>query len=304
MCFNIVGDIMPAYKTHAIHGEIILPLIDKKTEINKEDLKVFCFGPDSLIATDSSVFESQHRNKVRVYFETLVRIIKKRKLQDNSEIMAFLYGQLDHYILDLTCHPLIYYMTEGLDQNYVMAPHTLMELWIDNYMMEKYGKKEVLYFHKWYLKDKQLRSLVDDVYKTVYGAKNEAYKYSLGISLTNLFDFLGRNNGIGIAPLVAKLFNIGDLTNKDSKKVLPYLNLEHKKWTDPVAGYELDTSFEDLWKKAFETSLETINNVNRYLYGDGKLSNHYINSNISYNTGVPCLKKQKEKFPFIKKKTY
>ena len=31
--------------------------------------------------------------------------------------MSFLYGQIDHYILDVIMHPLIYYMTEDMPKN-------------------------------------------------------------------------------------------------------------------------------------------------------------------------------------------
>ena len=105
---------MPSYKTHAIHGEMILPEINNRVEINKEDLKSFCMGPDALIVTDYRLFELQHIKSTRKYFKTLIKLIKENKLQDNSEVMAFLYGQLDHFILDMIMHPLIYYMTNEM----------------------------------------------------------------------------------------------------------------------------------------------------------------------------------------------
>ena len=130
---------MPSYKTHAIHGEMILPNIISQTEINKEDLKAFCMGPDALIATDYHVFELQHAKDTRNYFKTLLKLIKKDKLQDNSEVMAFLYGQLDHFILDVIMHPLIYYMTEDMPKEHLMDPHGLVENYIDDYVMSKFN---------------------------------------------------------------------------------------------------------------------------------------------------------------------
>lgn len=75
---------MPAYKTHAIHGELVLPDIDKKVDIKCEDIKTFCFGPDTLIATDYRIFNYQHSHKVKLYFEAIMSLIKENKLQDNS----------------------------------------------------------------------------------------------------------------------------------------------------------------------------------------------------------------------------
>ena len=70
---------MPNYKTHSIHGELILPSINNKTQINVEDLKLFCLGPDALLTTDYRLFDLQHRKDTRVYFKTLIKLIKKKK---------------------------------------------------------------------------------------------------------------------------------------------------------------------------------------------------------------------------------
>ncbi len=289
---------MPAYKTHAIHGELILPEIDKKVDINKEDLKTFCFGPDTLIATDYKIFSYQHSHNVKEYFEAIMRYIKEHKLQDNPEVMAFLYGQLDHYILDIICHPMIYYMTAAKPKDHKMDYHALVEMWIDDYIMEKYGKKEMFYFHKWYLKDKDLRDLINQVYREVYNRNHESIRYSAGITLMNLLDSLARTNAIGIAPLIMNGINIGDLTFGDLERIKPYLNLDHKTWTHPITGELLTTSFDDLFNKASEVSLETIHDANAHIYGDKPLSNQFITNDCTYNTGLPC--SEKTEFAFVK----
>ena len=43
---------VPNYKTHSIHGEVIFSDMSKEIEIDLEDLKSFCIGPDALITTD------------------------------------------------------------------------------------------------------------------------------------------------------------------------------------------------------------------------------------------------------------
>ena len=296
---------MPAYKTHAIHGEIILPEIEKKTEIKVEDFKTYCFGPDSLTMTDYKTFSYQHKNQVRLYFETILSYIKENKLQDNSEVMAFLYGQLDHYIVDIICHPLIIYMTEALPKLYAIKPHALVEMWIDEYLMEKYEKKENFYFHKWHLKDRNLKELIDATYKQVYGVSSEAFKYSIGITFMNLFDSLVRTNIIGITPIVSRMLSLGNFTYNNLEKVLQFLNVEHKVWTHPITGEELSLSFDDLWRKSVETSLEAICDINRHIYGGKPLTQNYIINNCSYNTGFPCEDERKPVFvKKYKEKTY
>jgi len=290
---------MPAYKTHAIYGELVLPKIDKKVEIKKEDIKIFSFGPDALIPTDYKLFEYQHNHKVKLYFEAILKYIKKNKLQDNSEVMAFLYGQLDHYVLDCFTHPLIYYMTEDVDSKHFMNQHALVEMWLDDYVMEKYDKNDKFYFKKNHISDKNLLLLINKVYKKVYNSSNEANKYNLGIMLMTLLDAIGRDNYNLISPLILTVFNIGNITFNKSDRVIPYLNLNHEKWTNPVNGEIYTDSFDDLWDKSIEVYLETINDVNKYLYLDKKFYNSLISQNISYNTGFPC--KKREKFVYIKK---
>ena len=76
----IERDNMPSYKTHSIHGELILPYIDKKIKISKEDIKTFCIGPDTMTATDYKLFDYQHANKIKEYF------IKKNRCQPRKRL--------------------------------------------------------------------------------------------------------------------------------------------------------------------------------------------------------------------------
>lgn len=288
---------MPNYRTHSIHGEIILPKIITKTEIKSDDLKAFCIGPDTLITTDYKLFELQHIKDTKLYFKTLIKLIKKNKLQDNSEVMAFLYGQLDHFILDLIMHPLIYYMTEEMPKEHLIDPHGLVESMIDSYVMWKYDRDDELYYRKVNISDRKLVKLINDAYKKVYNANNVSLKYSFGMVLINLYDSLIRRDKLFLAKSIMKIINLGDISfHKDYKVALPYLNLEHNLWYDPETGENHYESFDNLWNKASEVALETIQDVNNYLYQDKGLSNRIINDDISFNTGHPCKEGQTKRF--------
>lgn len=288
---------MPNYKTHSIHGEMVLPSINsinKRVNISKEDIKSFCLGPDALVVTDYKTFDISHANNTRSFFCTLIREIKKRGLQGDPETMAFLYGQIDHFVLDLTIHPLIYYMTEGIKQTRLMAPHALVENWIDDYTSIKSKRNQLLYYRKWVIRNRNLISLITDVYNEVYGATYEGYKYSLGMIATSLYDTFARRNLIGVAPLVASVSNLGDIFyRKDYNRALPYLNLERDIWLNPETGEEYRESFDDLWKKSVEDSLETIDDVNRCIYQGKPLTNPLIAKDLSCNTGLSCKNGQK-----------
>lgn len=288
---------MPSYKTHSIHGESILPYIDEKIEIHNEDIKTFCIGPDTMIATDHKLFNYQHANKTKEYFETLLKLVKENKLQENSEVMAFVYGQIDHYILDVIMHPYIYYMTENIPKTNIILPHSLIEMWIDDYIQKKFNITEKKYYHKLNINNHNLKELINNLYHKVYNKSLTYLKYKYGIILINMFDLNVRNNSIRITNSLTKIFNIGHITyNKNLEHIIPYLNLNKDTWYNPETGERFNYSFDDLWKKSIEVSLETIEDINKYLYLDRELINSYIGNNISYNTGIPCENGQSLKY--------
>lgn len=285
---------MPSYKTHSIHGEIILPQIEKKIDIDKELIKIYCIGPDSLIATDYNTFNHQHNSKTKDYFEVMLKLIKKNKLQENEVVMSFLYGQLDHFILDCIMHPFIYYFTEDLPKNHIINPHSLVEMSIDNYIMQKYHKNDILYY-KNIPSNYELNNLINALYQRVYSVYNTSINYNIGISLIKLFDILVRR--LLKFSWIINVLDIQNITyNENIEDILPYLNLENEVWYHPETGEEFFSSFNDLWNKAVEIVLEVINDANRYLYQNKSITNYYLLNNISYDTSIPCEKGKKLKY--------
>ena len=291
---------MPSYKTHSIHGEVVFPYIDSKVKINKESLKSFCIGPDAMSIVDYKTFDYQHAHKTKEFFITLLNKIKQKKLQDNSEVMAFLYGQLDHFVLDIIMHPLIYYMTEDMEVTHKFPPHTLVEFEIDNYVINKCNKNQKLYYREPFIKNRELKAMINELYKEVYDVKYQSVKYNIGMPITMLFDTVARHNLIGITPLIISLANTGDFRYKKGwERVIPYLNNNNDIWFNPETGEQYNYSFDNLWDKSIEVSLQTIKDVNDYIYLDKPLTNSFITNDLSYNTGLPCEKGQS--FQYIKK---
>ncbi len=287
---------MPSYKSHSVHGEIVLSKMDNKLDIDNEDIKTFSFGPDSMIFTDHSTFSYQHHNDTKKFFLNLLELIKNKNLQNNPEVMAFLYGQINHFVLDSTLHPYIYFITEGIDSDTKFSPHCLVEMWIDDYIIDKYDKKDFSYYHKLGIKDKELNKLIDELYEKTYGKSNISLKYNLGIKSLVFFDTVVRRNAIGIVPIASRLLKSGDIVYSDSKKYEPYLNNEKKEWRNPETGEKNNYSFDELWDKSILVSLDTINDVNNYLYNGKELTNELIMNNTSYNTGLDCEKGQTLKY--------
>lgn len=290
---------MPSYKTHSIHSEIVLPDINNRVIIDREDLKKYAFGPDALLIDDYGLFEYQHRHNTRNYFFHLINKIKEKKMQDNSKTITFLYGQLDHFVLDLVMHPLIYYMTEGIKKEYKLAPHALIEMWIDDYVMLKNNKLEEKYYFNSVTMDKSTEDVINESYFKVFKKRNVASKYKNGIFLMTKFDKI-RNVKNNFVRSINSRLKVGNIFyNRNINRVINYLNLEHEKITNPVTGELFNDSFDDLWNRSLMVASELIDDVNGYLYGSRLLTNYYISNDISYNTGLPCC--DKEVFKYVKK---
>ena len=280
---------MANYTAHSIHGETVVDEIEnKEVEIKKDDIRTFSIGFDSLILPDGDLFRTLHRKNTKEYFETLIKLIKDNKLQDDSEALAFLYGQLDHFILDIYTHPLIYYMTKGLKKEHYMDYHALLEHWIDDFVIETYNEGQIPEYNKLAINDIVLRMTIDELYKKLYNKDNMATKYDLGIMATYLYEYLIRRNRILVAPQICNLLNMGDIFYGQIEKAIPFLNLNHDIWYNPETEEEMKDSFPDLWLKSIEASKEALEDVNRAIYLDKPITTRFITDNLSANTGLNC----------------
>ena len=173
---------MPSYFTHS---QVTLSLtkdmlIDAKTQILDyvdydnfiECLKLSCIGPDSLISTSYDLFVYQHVNKTRYFFENMINIIKSKKLYNNPYVISFLYGQIAHYIVDVTTHPFIYYVTGGMPKNHLMDYHGLFENWLDDYVFTEIYKKSfsdiAAFYKKSFISDHSLNGFINELYFSTF----------------------------------------------------------------------------------------------------------------------------------------
>ena len=183
-------------------------------------------------------------------------------------MMAFLYGQLEHFILDSTFHPYIYYIMSTIPQKYMANTHMTFELWLDDYFSNKYNIDDINYYSIFGIKSKQVRNIIDFVYKTIYRCYYASNKYNFGI---NLFIALenARKDKNNIIPNITKTFGICDMSYNDIER----------------------------WNKSIELFLEIVEDINGYLYDDKELKNSILENNISYDTGLNCKIKKKILIP-------
>ena len=263
---------MPSYKTHFIHGEMIYSMIQPKLHIDKELFQLFCMGPDAMILTDYKTFDYQHSHKTKIFFTSMIKRIKKKNLQYNPEVMAFLYGQIDHFVLDTVMHPFIFYVTEKYPNHNKIPTHGLVEMWIDDYVSNEYKGETDPFSSPFSCNSPELKDLINSIYQKVYGTKNSFFKYDIGYRLTRLFDLLIRRDSSKVLSRLMNKYLIGDITyHRSYDQAKPFLNLNKKVWYDPETNEEKSDSFDDLWLKSLELSQKLIHDVDNYLYHNKEL---------------------------------
>ena len=277
---------MPTYGLHEKMAEVAFKPMQKYIDLDVKYIMLNAIGPDAFMVTASKLFDRQHVENVGDYFVCLMDEIKSNKLLENPDAMAYLYGAIFHYALDVITHPLIYFMTQANDYgSRIWDLHGVFELWLDDYFHDLYHDEDNKnLFAVKHIKDKTTNQLIDYVYNRVYCVNNAALKYNTGLELLIFFEKTVRQNKAHVAPLFDKLVSHGQIYNNGDKyRAVPYLNLEHDVIYDPVTCEHFTDSFLDLWYKALEYGLELVEMANNYLYKDIPIN--YDAFNKSYNTG-------------------
>lgn len=283
---------MPNYKTHSIHAEKVYPFLDKRINIDKEKLKIYSFGPDCLVFSDFKTFNKQHDKLSKKFFECLLKTIRLCDLEYNSEVMTFVYGQLEHFILDSTFHPYVSYNSSLLKKRYLADQHLTFELWLDDYFMNKYGVDDKNYYQNLTIEDTRLKSLIDYVYREVFNCQNASSKYNFGIAILSLLEKTRMNDPI--IPNISNALGIGDIRYNHLSRITPYLNKERKIWFHPFNKTKHHESINEIWNKSVELYLEVIEDINAYLYdGNKELKSSILDKDLSYDTGLPSESEKK-----------
>lgn len=322
---------MPSTITHAYFIDDlydILPIGLKKLLMDdKKRLRTFAQSTDSFVfynllkRKDKKIREFQpyfHKNKSKEFFLNLINYIKYNNYYKNSEVMAFLYGFLSHYILDCKLHPYIIYKTgyfnkKNKETYKYRNKHEDMENFLDMYLI-KQRKQINPYTFKFYdyifdLKpfSKELEEVINYAFKETFNFNNfSKYYYK---SLKDMYKFLKylRYDKTGIKMAAYKLI---DKFTKEStfkfraisyhvnlKDKYNYLNLNHKTWTHPTLKKEKhNESFIELYNISLHELKNLITNINYYLKGTKNININKLLTNNSYLTGKNCNNKNNLKY--------
>jgi hypothetical protein len=312
--------------THTYFSKDVLKKLDKDTrsiisenidyfEIFNQGHDIFMFGG----INGKKLSNIYHSSKTRDFFINLINYIRANRLQNNGEIMAFLYGFLCHYSLDSITHPYIIYKggyynkkkNETLKYN---GGHDEVETYIDSYLINKNEniKPGCLDVSKFCFKkkkiSKELIKLIDEVFKKTYNKKNMGNYYKKGLKRMKLLYHLLRYDKKGKKKKFYilldnirsnKSFQFKNVSyNVKLNKNLYFLNTNKRQWNHPMYKNEkYNESFNDLYKKAIKMSIDLINASNAVLFYN-KTSNYlkkYFN-NYSFISGKSCNDKKEFKY--------
>lgn len=313
---------MPATVTHAFFTIDVYNKLRKGKIIDSKDLnKLKMFGQ----STDSMMFyniESLnkgkklrdfqylfHTCKSQEFFVKLCNYIKNNDLQDNSEVISFLYGFICHYVLDSTVHPYIIYKTGVMDKDNKNTYkynnlHSYMETFIDNVMIRQKTKDNPYSFRldKFCFDtksfSKELDNLIDNVFKDVFNINNMSKIYFKSLKQMKRFLKRYRYDKYGIKINCYRIIDLFTYKNTFKFKSLSYhyhtsysdyfLNTNHLIWYNPVnINLSSHSSFFDLYDKAILEACSIIMDVNKYFEGiDIDLEKVFTNK--SYLSGLDC----------------
>ncbi len=249
-----------------------------------------------------------HHKKTQEYILNIIRIIKEKHMEYNPDILSYLFGSTTHYVLDSTCHPLIFYKTgiyRKSDEGSIKynGEHSRMEKDIDAYYYEKYQEKKYnkSNLNKEFIRVKslpnKLNEVIDEVYNRTYNIENVAKLYKTGIRDFRIINTLLIQDRFGIkrgiyhiidALSFKRLGNVAAYSNHILKPNHKWLNEEHKEWHNPADKTVVSKeSFEDLYQKALKMNIKIIEEINKVLYEDKPIEDikKFI-PNIDYSTGL------------------
>lgn len=306
---------MPSIVTHHYFAKDVLKNINNKEKIANKIFYIFAQSFDNLFYYKfftpwkgkkiRELGSIAQRKNINFYFQNILDYITENDLEENQELISYLYGSICHYVLDSYCHPFIIYYTGDPKMNIkYRGMHEQMEVNIDAYIYEKKTEKKLksasiadtllpkIDFSN------NLKKALDFVFKKTFNIQNVGQIYNKSILTGNfiLKHFVTDKSG-----LKKKLYTFKDFIMFKSKRKYQYLsfnvskinynylNLQHHQWFYPANDQIIkNDSFEELYIKALNKATFIINNINNY-FNHEITRNEILNiiGNFSYVTGLP-----------------
>jgi len=247
-----------------------------KVDIDLDTMKLFSLGQD-LTFFSRECFLDTHYNNSRIFFIETLKYIKENNLEANKEVMAYLYGHISHYALDITIHPIIGKIIEGTKSKSVIGPHTFLECEMDKYLLKKYYKNNFDYsFLKLKpINNKTMTALINMTYRKAYGFIDTIFLYRYSILILKF-----------INKVVTYLLRKKELLNKVCRidyydyqtPFYKYLNCNKKLFQKDM---------DDIVNLSLKLTENLIKCANNFLYDNGNVDSLILAfDNTPYDVGV------------------
>lgn len=300
--------------------------LKKRLKEYKENLKTYSQGPDILFFSINyknfkkvkKIGNYVHKHNTRDFFMNMISYIKRNNLENNNDILTFLYGYIMHYALDTKVHPYVIYKAGIFNKKKkntykYNSKHSDIESYIDAYMINYHEniKPNKFKIHKFCFNNKiskDLSKVIDYSFEKTYGFKKLSNYFKQGLfNMKHSYHFL-RYDPYGIKNKLYKFFDkIHPRSIKDFYPITYsykldknnyYLNLQNNSWCHPRYKNEIHTeSFIDLYNEASNNAVYMINKVNEVLFNNKNidiLNNVFLN--LSLTSGKECNDKEKNKY--------
>ncbi len=250
--------------------------------------------------------ESAQKEKVNFYFQNIIQEIENNHLENNPEILGYLYGSICHYVLDYHCHPFIFYHTgdNHLGKKY-RGMHEKMEVNLDAYMYKKKEKKDL---YKQNIADKLLPkidfskyliNLLNIVFQKTFQKENIGKIYEESVKTGNFLLKYGVTDRTGIKKQLYKLKDLLTplsyrkyqyLSFHVTKFISDYRNEQKKIWYNPAdQNIQSTKSFLELYEISKIEAIKIIIEIHKYFLNKKSLKKVLeLIGNNSYTTGLPC----------------
>jgi len=260
---------MPSLLTHHYFASLVIEKYKKVMPFLLDHYSVVTLGaqgPDPLFFYGNAPFKSRKNSKSINEFgsrlhaepEKLLDLLSLKN-QDLSFVeLSYLIGAFTHYALDRTVHPYVFFHT-GFDENgQLVAPyqgaHAKFEVEID-VAVKKHFQLEDSIFHPQVTLgvSEEALIMIDRLYQKAYPEamkKQQFFEAVDDMKKTTTFlyqaSFLKKVFIVCLRGKKSLPYNLIHPHNLSSEAISTLLNLEKKRYQDPVSSLPLDLSFVEM----------------------------------------------------------
>ena len=248
---------MPGYISHTLMARDTYNKLDQKN-VNLDYMITYSLGGD--LSKYSKCRRDTHKIDKDKFIYNMCNYLIDNKLTNDSECLGVLYGHICHTMMDDILHPLIRKVDSITGHN----NHTLIELYIDNYLLKNkfsipLNKYDNRCLFKGYM-NKKIRKMIDYVYNETYKTSHVSYYYIFNKMLYKKSRYIYKIFSINF---LKRVTGYDRFINNNSN--IDILNLDHHIEYKDFLGFHCNDDLMTLYDDSVINALLYIDNVNNYL---------------------------------------